>query len=319
MDKPKLGMLKELKDKQNVVGFAETDEGITVFVNRKLKMATIEKKIRDPTSPWAAKDVIPESVVVKGKQKKTDVIEIGEVRALADRKEYRPILGGCEIAPKNATWVGTGGAVVKYKAFRHAQILGTLYCVAEWFGFVALLERFGFKTEDSFGLLTNAHVTQNDVTAPKFGGQMVQPGSGEIIGKVIYSTRIAPKVNNLYDASLLTLDVPAEQRLIKGGGFTGHREPEVGEKVVKYGRTTTFTSGTLKVRNATISINYGDNGTFWFEGLDLYSYMSAPGDSGSVIMAAKDGAAVGLLFAGSSTTTIAIPMKKIVDKLKITF
>lgn len=322
MDKPKLGKLADLKKKQNVVGYLVEDPIVTVFVSKKLTMRDIEKEIKDKKSPWTEKDIVPEKIKVRAlKKTKTQVIQIGKVRALADRAKYRPVLGGCEISPLGATWVGTGGGIVKKNTIELSWWESLLYLFFKALHLNILIEAFGWEDNDKLFMLTNAHVTQADVRDPVAGIVIVQPGiSSEVIGEVVETIRIDPNISNEYDASLIELGVDAEMKQVKGGHIEGVREAEIGEKAIKYGRTTLLSSGTLKAKNVTVAVDYGDDvGVVWFDGLDLYSYMSDAGDSGSVICSATDINAVGLLFAGSSTTTIAIPMPKVVSKLKVSF
>lgn len=320
--------IKELKKKQNVVGFSEDDEQVTVFVSKKLKMPTIEKYIADPKSPWKETDIVPKALKTGfRKQKKTDVIEIGEVKALAaDRNKYRPIVGGCEISPLGRNWVGTGGAVVKKIEKEKKQLTWwqqIIYLILKTLDFQKLIDDLGWE-EDSVSvqnfLLTNAHVTQDDVRHPEDGQEIVQPGlSTNEIGYVVDTEPISDSTENELDASLVALEVDSEPKMVNGAVPDGYGDVEVGDKVIKYGRTTRLSSGTCKKKNVTVAINYGNSvGTVWFKGCDLYSYMSDRGDSGSVILSVDDLAAVGLLFAGSQTTTIAVPITKVMQRFKIT-
>jgi hypothetical protein len=328
MEQPKIGKIKDLKKKQNVVGFVQEGDQVIVFVSKKLKMAAIEKQILDPKSPWKESDVIPK-VVKTGvlKKKETDVIETGEFKALAaDRTKYRPVIGGCEISPLGRTWVGTGGAVVKKKETGEPIELNwfqkLIYLILKALNFQKLIDDLGWEQPAELEinyLLTNAHVTQDDVDDPTVDQEIVQPGTtASEIGYVADSTRINPEAENEIDASIIRLTVAAESKMVNGAVPNGFREGNAGEKAIKYGRTTRLTSGTLKNKNVSVSINYGaPTGIVWFKGCDMYSYMSDAGDSGSVILAASDLAAISLLFAGSSTTTIAIPIPKVMQRFNI--
>jgi hypothetical protein len=83
--------------------------------------------------------------------------------------------------------------------------------------------------------------------------------------------------------------------------------------VKKVGRTTGQTFGTVKGINATVNVGY-DLGVARFVGQILIgnATFSAGGDSGSLIVKKSDNSPVGLLFAGSSSVTIA---NKISDAL----
>ena len=100
--------------------------------------------------------------------------------------------------------------------------------------------------------------------------------------------------------------------------------PSVGMAVVKSGRTTGFTSGTISSINTSVSIRYpkecGANGgtarTFTGQVVISSSTFSAGGDSGSLILTNNSSHnPVALLFAGSSTTTIGNPINEVISKL----
>ena len=100
--------------------------------------------------------------------------------------------------------------------------------------------------------------------------------------------------------------------------------PSVGLAVAKSGRTTGFTTGTVQSINTSVSIQYqqgcgkGKKFTVTFTGQMVIGAgtFSAGGDSGSLIVT-NNGSRnpVGLLFAGSSTTTIANPIGQVLQRL----
>jgi hypothetical protein len=88
-------------------------------------------------------------------------------------------------------------------------------------------------------------------------------------------------------------------------------------KVHKFGRTTGYTVGTVVSIATDIKVGY-DTGTFTFTNQILIvgshrSKFSDSGDSGSLILNRQDNAAVGLLFAGSDTHTIANHIDDVLD------
>ncbi|MEK7731963.1 MAG: hypothetical protein AAB363_08925, partial [Planctomycetota bacterium] len=96
--------------------------------------------------------------------------------------------------------------------------------------------------------------------------------------------------------------------------------PAVNLPVMKSGRTTGFVTGTITATNATVSIQYqkgcnaGKKFTITFTNQIATTNMSAGGDSGSLLVS-DDGTPnpVGLLYAGSSTTTIHNPIQDVVN------
>ena len=87
-------------------------------------------------------------------------------------------------------------------------------------------------------------------------------------------------------------------------------------KVRKTGRTTGYTTGTITLVNATIQVNYGDGKVAKFEDQLVSGFMSEGGDSGSLLVS-ESNKAVGLLYAGSSQSTIYNPISRVLEQLKI--
>lgn len=83
-----------------------------------------------------------------------------------------------------------------------------------------------------------------------------------------------------------------------------------GMAVTKSGRTTGTTNGTVSAVNLTVLVSYGSCGTARFVNQVSITpgTFSGPGDSGSAILDVDTRQPVGLLFAGSSTQTIANQM-----------
>ena len=100
--------------------------------------------------------------------------------------------------------------------------------------------------------------------------------------------------------------------------------PTIGMSVAKSGRTTGFTTGSISSINTSVSIQYQKgcgggkkfNITYTGQVVINSSTFSAGGDSGSLIVT-NNGShnPVALLFAGSSTTTIANPINLVLTRL----
>lgn len=102
--------------------------------------------------------------------------------------------------------------------------------------------------------------------------------------------------------------------------------PALNMKVKKSGRTTGFTTGTIAAINVTLTVTYNKTcgvgsqkakfvGQFRIDS----STFSSGGDSGSLIVedCATHPRAVGLLFAGGSTTTFANPISNVLSSLSV--
>jgi hypothetical protein len=94
----------------------------------------------------------------------------------------------------------------------------------------------------------------------------------------------------------------------------------VGLRVQKYGRTTKLTSGRVSAVNATVLVGYETGVVARFVGQIVVTPggFSAAGDSGSLIVTQTGNYPVGLLFAGSSTTTIANPIDAVLIYFGVT-
>ena len=104
------------------------------------------------------------------------------------------------------------------------------------------------------------------------------------------------------------------------GRITGTKTVTLGMKVRKTGRTTDFTEGTVTVVNTVVDVGYNTAAgkkTARFTGQVMTTGMSAGGDSGSLVVAADSQDAVGLLFAGSGTTTLFNPINLVLQRLKV--
>lgn len=320
---------EEVLNLRNVSGYAESKDGkLIVLVSKKLSMNKINALIADEDSPWEEKDVIPKEVEVRvglfsKKKVKTDVIEIGVVRALAlpDRKTYDPIKGGCEIGPTKGNWVGTAGCVVTRE-----NILG-LPIGNFSDGVRNMLKKFGIEPKKKRYLWTNLHVHSGNVINPKTGINFMQSrlSSGRNIGKTAdyVPMNLLMEKNKLieaeFDDALIELndDISVSAEINEIGIPTGFADAQDEDICEKYGRTTGYTSGRCILKNVTMSINYGENtGDIRFSGLDWFKMKSGPGDSGSIIIRKNDKKIVSHLFAGSEMgATFGIPALKVKSRL----
>lgn len=193
------------------------------------------------------------------------------------------------------------------------------------------------KGEDVFAL-SNNHVYANKNLA-KLGDRILQPGrvdggsDADAIGTlhdfepIRFCSPFPACPNNRIDAAIAatTRDDLANRTPRNGYGTpkSSTAKGRLGLKVQKYGRTTGHTMGQISGLNATMNVGFRD-GTARFVGQIVISGrgFSAPGDSGSLIVTQgddKDGLRpVGLLFAGSESTTLANPVDEVLKRFGIT-
>lgn len=165
-------------------------------------------------------------------------------------------------------------------------------------------------------ILSNNHVLANANDA-RIGDPILQPGPfdggtypADAIARLARYVPIkfhtpTTKPLNYVDAAIAEGNFHDLSREVYWSGCVKslYTAPKVGDIVQKTGRTTGFTTGRVTNINATVDVNYGAGRVARFRDQIITTVMSAPGDSGSLVMN-RDEAAVGLLFAGSSSRTI---------------
>lgn len=304
---------RDLLKKKNVVLYY-TGKKETGGVDTGRTAIRVGVKDKVPLSQLKKKDIIPGSV--QGVE--TDVFPTEEISIYAiDRKaKHRPAPGGVSIGHPSVT-AGTLGMVVRKAGVRH--------------------------------ILSNNHVLAHSNNA-KIGDDAWQPGSydgggiaecighlsefvpigftgdlsgclGGIIGKV---TSIIAKlfgqtprdIINKVDAAIArpVRDEDVSDEILEIGELTGYGEAKVGDKVKKSGRTTGLTQGDVIAIDGVSNVNYGDGKIAIFEDQIVASAMSEGGDSGSGVLNEQN-AAVGLLFAGSSSLTIINKIANVIEAL----
>lgn len=263
---------------------------IRFYVERKVAKGAVPKKDMLP----AKIDGVP-----------TDVIESGRFYAFAPpiaQKRLRPTRGGCSCGFQASGFV----------------MAGTLGCLVTDGG-----GRF---------ILSNNHVLADENALP-LGSPIFQPGlldNGNAstdkvarLSKFVTIKKLPAK--NEVDcaiAGVLTQNLCSPKFLPKVSlGSTTPIAAAVGMKVHKHGRTTGYTRGQVVDIAADVNVGYdfgtarfidqiiviGDSGSF-----------SDSGDSGSLIVDRKTKKATGLLFAGSSSHTIANHIENVLSQLGVT-
>ena len=108
------------------------------------------------------------------------------------------------------------------------------------------------------------------------------------------------------------------------GKIAGTASAVLGMLLKKYGRTTQYTEGKVTQVDVTADINYGENRTVRFTDQIVAEPrkkedppMSKPGDSGSAVLN-DNNELVGLLFAGSDTTTVINRIENVFSALNLT-
>ena len=292
------------------VGGHRTDE-VCVVVG-------VSKKVCE--SKLGIKNIIPKTVGCS----KTDVVEVGDIKALENVDKRRPAPGGISIGHVDIT-------------------AGTLGCLVT-------------KDNEIF-ILSNNHVLANSNSASP-GDPILQPGpfdggneDTDQIGVLEEFSEInfgqggggtgSPFLDlilqllcqffgicllggdggepNLIDAALALPNTPSSvtSEIISIGTPKGSAEVQLGDSIKKSGRTTELTQDMVLQEHVTVQVQYGAGKIATFEDQLVAGPMSAGGDSGSAILDEND-KVVGLLFAGSEQTTIFNPIQHVLDAFGVT-
>lgn len=145
---------------------------------------------------------------------------------------------------------------------------------------------------------------------------------GLVGSRYSYSAARPQQATNLVDAAIARPLVPGDVTPDVLGLPTpsGHSEVELGDAVVKSGRTTGVTVGTVTQVDATLQVMYANNIAV-FEQQIVSNVPCGPGDSGSIVLADDgSGDVVGLLFAGTQdgSTMIMSRIANVLDLLGVT-
>jgi len=190
---------------------------------------------------------------------------------------------------------------------------------------------FGELVKDKSGIyiLSNNHMLADEGRLPA-GAPIFQPGlldgGNPNMDQVAALTRFialksgANKVdcaiakvtgNNLVSKDVLHIGAPA-----------GTADAAIDMAVHKFGRTSSYTVGHVKSIDTDVTVGY-ETGNYTFQEQIIIvgtgkSSFSAAGDSGSLILQRGSNAAVGLLFAGSASHTIANHIGEVLKALGMT-
>lgn len=304
---------------KKLVGGEETDElCVTVFVTKKV-----------PEEELKARDVVPKEL----EGVRTDVIETGEIVAYARTDRLRPCPPGVSIGHVRVT-AGTFGCVVRDPA-HESLILSNNHVLADSNRGAlgdAILQpgpSDGGTLEDVLArLIRFVPIAFDESRGWRTVTRFLAAVLGALARLVGRRSRLAdalsPAGSNLVDAAvgLPDRDEDLGTAIVDLGPPQGVHEPAVGLHVHKSGRTTGTTEGRITHVGATLRVGYGPGRTATFEDQLVISdgRFSAPGDSGSAIVAVEDGQVklVGLLFGGGATVTVANRIDHVFELLGVT-
>jgi hypothetical protein len=199
----------------------------------------------------------------------------------------------------------------------------------------------GCRVKDSIGnvyALSNNHVYADENKA-SIGDNVLQPGAydggsshadgiGTLYGYISIDFNGG---NNTVDAAIASTTTDLLGTATPPDGYGTPKsttvEASINQSVKKYGRTTGLTKGKVYATNATVSVGYDSGAALFVHQIIITpGGFSSGGDSGSLIVVndsrgknkgPDDCKAVGLLFAGSSSFTVANPIDDVLDAFKV--
>lgn len=293
----------------NVVGYSEELRPKIVSGKETKDLAIrIYVKQKKPLQDLRPNEVIPTTI----NSYKTDVVEVGEVRALyvPDRRaRFITIPGSVSVAEEHIT-AGTHTMALKDKTD------GKIVTASNWhvFGFGKV------KTPGSRILQPGPYdggKPESDTYAQLKRWVPIESEKEEwpwwkkvfclLFGWLFKYYCRHPENRVDFAVGDLTGDRPIEIGVLRDDGSlfvpTAITRAKIGDRVWKIGRTSGETIGEITDDNATIKVNYGF-ATFTFHEQILTTKMLEPGDSGSALFKLGTNELVGLGFAGSYVISV---------------
>jgi hypothetical protein len=194
---------------------------------------------------------------------------------------------------------------------------------------------FGALAKDSDGtyILSNNHVLADEgqlaLGSPIFQPGLLDGGNSNIdqIAQLTKFVPLKPNVSNQVDCAIAAVLNPGNvsNAILQIGPPQGTADAQIDMTVQKFGRTTGYSAGQVTSTDTDVIVQY-ETGNFTFGGQIIVVGLggrpfSAAGDSGSLIVERSSNAtnaAVGLLFAGSPTHTIANHIRDVLQALNVT-
>ena len=199
--------------------------------------------------------------------------------------------------------------------------IGNVEITAGTFGAVVIDNVTGLNA-----ILSNTHVLSSSITSPTPILEVVQPGPSDegvlpedLIATLTRWIILHPGLINTVDCAI-ALPINQEDIIpeILEVGFINGVEPAIVDmEVIKSGRTTGVTTGTVLDTNMAVSVIYQEE-IIVFDDQILTTLMAEPGDSGSVLLNPQNLNALGMLVAGSNEAVIYCKMQNIINNLNIT-
>jgi len=281
-------------------------------------IVSVVKKL--PAAQLAESALVPKTV----NGVKTDVIETGKIVAFQQQGRMRPARPGVSIGHYQIT-AGTFGCLVQKNGqvfilsnnhvlanSNAAQVGDPIWQPGQYDGGtsadqIGTLEEFipiGFPGDPTPTPQPGCSPLAAIMKLINPSGSLPQPQINEPGNNTVDCAIARPTTPDLVTPDILNIGVPI-----------GVGTATLGTALQKMGRTTAYTTGQIMQIDVTVSVDYGGKVAV-FKNQFMAGAMSAGGDSGSAVLDMQK-RVVGLLYAGSDTTTILNPIQFVLDALQV--
>jgi hypothetical protein len=258
----------------------------------------------------------------------TDVIETGVIRALQSPTEkHRPAPGGVSIGHRDIT-AGTLGCLVKKDG--RSVILSNNHVLANS-NAAEIGDPILQPGPYDGGRYPEDHIADLEQFVPiNISGLPsecpIATGTANFLNSIarLFGSNVQlqaidrQQTENLVDAAIAGPLNPEDVKdeILQIGTIQGAAEGILGMAIKKSGRTTGLTTGEIQQVDVTVNVQYGEGQIAQFTDQLMAGAMSQGGDSGSAVLD-ESNHLVGLLFAGSDTTTIMNRIQNVFSALDV--
>ena len=285
-------------------------------------VCSVTKKLA--ASQLSSKDLVPDRL----NGTPTDVIETGIIRALQSPTEkHRPAPGGVSIGHRDIT-AGTLGCLVKkdgrFVILSNNHVLANSNAAEIGDPILQPGPHDGGRYPDDHIADLEQFIPINITGAPSdcpvaTGTANFLNSIARLFGSSVQLQAIDQQATeNLVDAAIARPINPddVKNEILEIGTIQGAVEGELGMAIKKSGRTTGFTTGEIQQVDVAVNVQYGEGQIAQFTDQLMAGAMSQGGDSGSAVLDDSNNL-VGLLFAGSDTSTIMNRIQNVFSKLGV--
>ncbi len=285
-------------------------------------VCSVTKKLA--ASQLSSKDLVPDRL----NGTPTDVIETGIIRALQSPTEkHRPAPGGVSIGHRDIT-AGTLGCLVKkdgrFVILSNNHVLANSNAAEIGDPILQPGPHDGGRYPDDHIADLEQFIPINITGAPSdcpvaTGTANFLNSIARLFGSSVQLQAIDQQATeNLVDAAIARPINPddVKNEILEIGTIQGAIEGELGMAIKKSGRTTGFTTGEIQQVDVAVNVQYGEGQIAQFTDQLMAGAMSQGGDSGSAVLDDSNNL-VGLLFAGSDTSTIMNRIQNVFSKLGV--